>query len=335
MGAVPEVLLQRAIIQGFRAIRKDSRLLDDLFVNLSQKQTEAIKAFVLETPIDFAINFPRKEPTLPSLNLVLKSETESQAFLGDVLGDRTNLMIPDPELSYDTLGGHAASVSGLSGLPVKVAGPLNVASQTSSNSITFTPDSNITELVKNLLANPTGCLKLYITDGAGEGEVYDIARLREDGLDIIGTFDPQLDDTSVVDIRKPDDPELAVGEPSRVYAFDGSFLSKGVYYDANYNLHVLTAKQDQVIFLYAVVKALLLSQREFLESQGLINLQIGGSDFAPRSEFLPDEVFQRVMTIKFVSPFTFLQEQETFSQIQVNLRPDGSDEDIVIGPFTL
>lgn len=318
MSVIPEVVLQRAIIAGFRSIRKDSRLLDAIFRNLNQTQLQAVKDFVLKTPIDFSINFPRKEPTLPSLVLLLKSEQEGSVFLNDMMGDSSNFLTPDPELSYDTLGGNAGSTSGSSGLPVKVAGPLEVAAMPDSNTITLADDADITHLEKNLLAIPTGCLKLYIVGGSGAGDVYDIFDLDEDSITIIGSFDSTLDSTTVVDIRKADDLEAASGEPSRVYAHDGNYYRKGVNYQVQYNINILTGHQDETIYLYSTLKGLLLSQRTFLESQGIINLKISGTDFAPRTEFLPDEVFQRVMTLSFESPFSFVEELETFSNINVN-----------------
>jgi hypothetical protein len=333
VAVIPEVILQRAIIAGVRAMRQDSRILDAIFKHLNQDQLQAVKSFLLETSIDFSINYPRKEPTLPSLILLLRNESEGETWLGDVMGDRSDLYVPDPELSYDTLGGHGASTSDSSGLPVKVAGPLGVLSQSATGSIIFDDGDNIEALVDNLLDNPTGCLILYVVEGAGAGETYNILRLREDGLDIDGAFSPQLDNTSVVDIRKPDDPMLATGEPSRVYSSTGSYLRKGANFAVNYNLHVMAGQQDQVIYLYAAMKALLLSQRAFLESQGVINLKIGGSDFAPRSEFIPDEVFQRMMTLQFTTPFSFLEEQEVFSQIQINYSVYG--DTIVEFPITL
>lgn len=333
MSVLPEVILHRAVIAGFRAMRQDSRVLDGIFRHLNQTQLEAVKKFILETPIEFNINFPREDLKVPSLTLILKNEGESEAFIGDIMGDKTDLYVPDPELQISTLGGNAASTTDSSGLPVKVAGPLNVSQQTDANSLLFDEGEDITEIVENLLENPPGCLKLYVVEGAGAGQVYTVLRLRPDGVDIEGAFDPQLDDTSVVDIREFDDPELAVGEPSRVYAQDGSYLRKGVQYNVNYALHVLAGQQEQVIYLYATIKALLLSQRVFLESQGIKNLQIGGTDFAPRSEYLPDEVFQRVMNLSFVYPFSILEEQETFKNIQINYWVE--DDIIVKFPVTL
>ena len=330
---IPEIILQKALIKGFKDMREDPRILDTILRNLNQDQLQQAKNILLNTSIDFSINFPRKEPTLPLLALILKGEAEAQAFLGDVMGNRTQLSVPMPELSHDTLLGHGASVSGSSGLPVKVAGPLSVASQTGSNSILFTEDVDIEHLSNNLLDFPTGCLKLYVVDGSGVGGVYDIFSLGPETLKIIGAFDPALDSTSVVDIRKPRDPELADGEPSRVYSHDGSYLRKGVNYEVNYNLHILSGKQEELLYLYAVVKAILLKQRAYIEAQGIINLKIGGSDFAPRTEFLPDEVFQRMMTLQFIAPFDFLEDQETYKSIELNYWVE--DDIIVKWPITL
>lgn len=329
---IPEIILQRALIRGFKEMREDPRILDTILRNLHQDQLEAAKNTLLNNPVDFSINFPRKEPTLPSLVLILKGEGEAQTFLGDVMGDKTLMSVPMPELSNDTLLGHGGSVSGSSGLPVKVAGPLEVLSQ-SGNGILLDEGEDITHLSKNLLAFPAGCLKLYVVDGAGAGGVYDILSIGPETIKIIGAFDPELDSTSVVDIRKPEDPELAVGEPSRVYSHDGSYLRKGVNYEVNYNLHILSGHQDELLYLYAAVKAMLLKQRAFIESQGIMNLKMGGTDFAPRSEFLPDEVFQRMMTLQFIVPFDILEEQDTYSSIEINYWVE--DSVIVKYPITL
>lgn len=283
-----------------------------------------MKQYILETSLDFSVNYPRKDLRVPSLVLVLKNESESQTFLGDIMGDGSANFVPDQEFTIDTLGGHGASTSTSSGLPRKLAGPLDVDRQDGSSTIFFQDSAE--DIVAELLENPIGCLKLYVVSGSGAGYTYDVARIREDALDIVGTFEVNLDETSVIDLRVPEDPELAVGEPSRVYTPAPSLLKKGVNYEVTYQLHVIAGQQDHVIYLYSVVKALLLSQRSFLESQGVQAMRIGGSDFAPRSEYLPDEIFQRAMTLTFTYPFSFLEEQDTFDQIQVNLLPEPAED---------
>ncbi len=338
MSVIPEVILQRTIINGFRQVRKDPRLLDSIFKNLHQDQLAALKNFILNNSVDFSINYPKKDMRVPALVLLLKNESESETFLGDVLGDEANPFVPDPEMTVDTLGGHAASATGSSGLPMKLAGPLAVDRQatnpdTGEDRLYFTDDA--TDLVESLLENPVGNIKVHVVSGAGAGRVYDVVRISTESLDIVGTFDPQLDSTSIVDLRVPRDPELATGEPSRVYSHSEHLLRKGVNFDVSYQIHVLAAQQEEVIYLYSTLKALLLSQRVFLESQGVQALKISGSDFAPRTEFLPTEVFQRMMTIQFVYPFTFFEEQEVFTQFRVDILPEPGDRVLIGTTVTL
>jgi len=318
MAVIPETILQRTIIQGFRALRKDSRMLDVIFANMHQDQLAAIKQFILETSIDFSINYPRKDLRVPAIVLILKNETESQGFLGDSMGDGSSPFVPGPEFELSLLGGTAASTSNRRGLPRKIAGPLLVQEQQGPFTIAFQEDQ--LTLVQEIQSDPSiGSLQLYVVDGAGKGQVYNVLRIRNDSLDIDGSFEINLDSTSVIDLRIPKDPEMADGEPSKVYDPTINLIRRGALYEVSYHLHVLCGQQDQVIYLYSILKALLLSQRVYLESQGIQVMKIGGSDFAPRSEYLPDEIFQRQMTLTFTYPFDFIDEQETFNHLQLQL----------------
>lgn len=313
MAVLPEVILQRAIIQGLRQVREDPRILDAIFRNLHQDQLVEVKNYILNNTINFSINFPRQEVRLPSIVMVLKNESEAETFLGDVMG-----LGPDQDISYDTLSGHGASVSGSSGLPSKIAGPLEIASQASPSRVLFSADAS--DIVSDLLKDPVPSMKAYVVLGTGAGKVYDVIAISPIGLDIEGTFEPQLDNTSVIDLRVAFDPELADGEPSRVYGANSSnLLRKGVNYDTVYQVHVIAKQQEHVLYLYSVLKALFLMQRKYLEGQGIMALKISGSDFAPRTEFLPTEVFQRMMTLQFTYPFSFIEELETFEKFNVGL----------------
>jgi hypothetical protein len=331
MSVIPEVTLQRAIVNGYRALRKDPRLLDALFRNLSQEQLSSVKQFILDSSVQFSINYPREDLKVPSLVLILKNETESTPFLGD---EMTTLVTPDPDITYDTLGGHGASISDSKGLTRKLAGPLEVESSDDST-LTFAEDA--TTIVESLIEDPVGCALLYVVGGTGAGQVHTVLRMRSDALDIVEIFDPHLDSTSLVDIRVIDDSEMALGEPSRVYDADNriNLRRRGAQYETTYHLHVIAGHQDEVIFLYSVIKALLLSQRVLLESQGIIALRISGSDFAPRTEYLPSEVFQRMMVLTFTYPFDFIEELNLPDQLVINVSPTdpqtGESGETVIG----
>lgn len=318
-----EVILQRAIIAGVRAARKDPRIVDALFTNLTQEQLNGVRTFLLETPIDFSVNYPKQnELKVPALVLLLKSENESDPFLGDHMGTSPHYDVPDTELSEYLIGGQAATVSDSSGLGRVRLGSLTVESSTEST-VTFTADmeDTITEFLLDGGAKHN--LNLHVTAGTGAGQVYRVTRMSTISLDIDGTFDTLLDNTSIVALRDADTSELPLGEPSAVYDVSATNLERlGAIYEAQYYLEVIAGHQDEVIYLYSFVKAILFSQRKTLESQGLMALQISGTDFAPRSEYGPSDVFQRAMTLKFKYPFSVIGEIEVFKNFQVNLDVD-------------
>lgn len=320
MSIIPEVILQRAIMNGFVAIRKDPRIINVLFKNLPLGQQEAIKKYVLEKVIDFSINYPKTEPKIPSIILLMKSENESQEFLNDLMGAPPNYDMPDQDVEYDTLGGSGASVSNAGGLPDLVLGNLHILAMSPDRTwISFTePDQEVINEVFSVKPN-WPAMNLHVVQGAGAGKTYGISRITSSRLDITSTFELDLDSTSVVDIRLTTAPEAAYGSPVRLYESSISQLRIGANYDAQYQLDILAGNQEEVIYLYTVLKAVLFAQRSFLEAQGVMNLRVSGSDLAPRSELLPDETFMRTMTLQFSYPFNFITEQEAAQRIQLVL----------------
>ncbi len=313
---IPEILLQRVIVNGYRQLRKDPRLLDSIYRNLTQKQLAAVKAFILDVSPYFSINYPRADLKVPALVLILKNESENVPFIGDSMA--TVDVVP-AELTHDTLGGHGGSVTGLKGLPKKLLGPLEVVDSV-DGTVAFADEAALAELVEN----PVGNILAYVVSGTGVGQVHPIVRIRSDALDIVGTFELDLDSTSRIDIRPVDDSEMPLGEPSRVYDAGNrrNLRCRGAEYEVTYHLHVIAGGQDEVVFLYSAIKALLLSQRPLLESQGIIALRISGSDFAPRTEYLPSEVFQRMMVLTFTYPFSFIEELDLPDKLILNVVPD-------------
>lgn len=315
MAVIPEILLQRVIVNGYRALRQDPRLLDSLFKNMTQVQQQAIKKFILEVPVSFSVNYPRNDPKVPALVLVLKNESENVPFLGDSMYS----VEPPQEHLIDTLDGHAGSVSETSGLTLRVAEDLEVV-DSDDQTVEFADSVDLIDL----LEDPPGCLIATVISGTGKGQVHQVARIRRDGLDIVGTFDPYLDSTSRIDLRRMKDFDApTLGEPSRV--FDASntrnLRVRGAEYEVTYHLHVIASGQEEVIYLYSVIKALLISQRANLEGQGIIALRISGSDFAPKTEYLPSDVFQRMMVLTFTYPFSFVEELDLPSKLVLNFTP--------------
>jgi hypothetical protein len=332
MSVMPEAVLQHALADGFRKVRQDPRILDTLFKQLNQEQLAEVKAF-LDKKIDFSVNFPRKTTLkVPALVLLLRSETEAEAFMGNVMGQSGGFEVPDTDLSYDLAGAgqQGASVSGSEGLPRLVCGPFSVFDVEGDSRLLVIDDDEdeLTEFILTFETAPTlGSYNLHVISGPGVGQVKPICRLGSDFIDIDGIFDVQLTSESVVVIRHADNPGASIGEPSRVYlSSDPSLIRKGVNYDAQYQLSVLAGHQDEVLYLGALVKSILLSQTPFLEGQGIMALKISASDFTPKNEYLPSEVFQRAMTLRFTYPFSFIETLDTFRSIDMNITPEAAGE---------
>lgn len=320
---IPEEALRRIIVDGFRQIRKDPRVVEVIFRHLPQDQVSAIKKFILESPIDFSINYPRADVKVPSLALVLKNESEAQTFLSNIMSVSPGFDTPDQELVYDTLGGHGASVSGLSGLPKKIIGPLAVDFAT-NGSLTFA-DSALDEWEEKfnefIEARTLPSMKLYVVKGAGVGQVYDIRSISNSGLDIEGTFEVNLDSSTLVDIREADNPTATDSEPSRSFSPDDVAFRVGAQYGVAYYLHIMARNPEETIYLFQFLKALFLVNTKELESQGIINLKISGTDLAPRSDYLPNDVFTRIMNLEFTYPFYTIVSPETVKTLSVTLTP--------------
>ena len=333
MAVLPEIVIQRALTDGIRFLREDPRVLDVLFKRLSQVQRDELKKFIEKQPIDFSVNFPRKQALkLPGLVLTLKTEDEAQTFLGNHMGTATNENIPSADISHDDLlggGQHAGTIAPSSGRAKILQGPLNVAATETGNGgddtrITFDADSTVEllEFVQSINQSNPGSMDLHVVQGPGAGEVKGMIKITGDSIDIEESFEVQLTDQSVVVVREASACDT-IGEPSGIYASSAkNLVQKGVNYNVQYQLAVIAGQQDEVLYLYAVTKAVLLSKTSFLEGQGLQAMQISGTDFAPRPEYLPTEAFQRTMILKFVSPFAFLEEIESASAIDLNLTPE-------------
>lgn len=327
MSIIPEVIIHNVIVKGLREIRKDPRILDVLFSSLDQSTLQSLKDTILKKSINFTVNYPRGELKLPTIALLMKTEKEAQTFLGDIMGAPPHYGMPDQEHTIDTLGGHGSSTTDMQGLPVKVVGglvPQRLEKDATNNTTTvFWIESQqefVQEVLSQFAAYPS--MRAYISSGTGAGQIHNILRIDNNSLDIEGVFDPQLDSSSVIDVRLMEDTGLAIGEPSRVYsAGSTNLLRRGANFQVQYQLSVIAGHQDEVLYLYTVLKGLLFSQKRFMEQQGMLALSISGSDFAPRTEFLPTEVFQRMMILDFTYPFSFMEEQDSYSKVQISLTP--------------
>ncbi len=246
------------------------------------------------------------------------------------MGSSPDNGLPD-EFSHDVLGTEtsAGSTSTLKGLGKAVTPALEVESATSTKVFIGTNSLEaLSAFTASLSDYNSNNYIVYVVSGPGEGQSKQILRITSTFIDIEGSFSISLTNQSVIVIRDGSTVSSFedVGEPSRMFSTNSITTRMGVNYDAQYQLEVLASNQEQVLFLYAVIKTILISQTYFLESQGIQSLKLSGSDFSPKSEYLPTDVFCRAMTLNFVYAFSFVEEFANPSRIDVIILPNDEFE---------
>jgi len=328
MSIVPEFILHTTISRGIKTLRRDSRLLDQLFRNLDQQSSQEMRKFIKTSSIDLNINYPRSSLKVPAVVILLKSESESQAFLGDSMGSGYGSTIDgfdyDGDLEALEIMGGAASTSTMSGQGAIEFGPATALGGTNNTiRVPIGTPFNIDGYENS---------RIHLVAGTGRGQIRDISTNNETTLMTVTAWDTNPDDSTVFEIRSID-PTCGVageliGEPSSLYdTRSGRMIErKGSLYALNYQIQVIGPNPELTIYLSIIIKSILTLGRQFLESQGLLNLQIGASDFVPRSEHEPDLAYMRALNLSFVSPFDVFEEMgglATSLQIGLETCPKG------------
>lgn len=323
MSIIPEIVIQRTIINGLKLIKTNPKVIDNLFINLDQTNLSRARDFLINNTISFAINYQKQEALkVPALVLTLQRESESEVFLGNMLGTSISYKYPDQEIVVDTLGGHAASISTTSNLPAKLADKVPVLSG-NGRSIEISLDY-VDDLKEAYKVFRHSYVNVHVVGGTGAGQVRRVSsmNLRAGILKISEALDTPLDATSLIDLRAVTNPLASSGEPTRLYTEnEGHFEKTGRNFDVTYNLTIAGSSQYEVLYLYAILKAILLAQVPYLEKEGLQDISISGSEFAPRGDYLPDVVYTRSLNITFKYTFGFISELGTIKNINLAIIP--------------
>lgn len=311
MSLLPEFIFRAVLVRGIRTIRQDAKLLDQLFRNVDKESASEMRRFFREQAVYLDINYPRETLKLPAIVILLRAESEAQAYLGDSMGYGS---LPD-EMSYDALDeegvlGTAASVSTLSGEGPIVYGPFTALSGTAN---TLRIGENAWPIDQYRVGSHT----VHIVGGKGIGQQRGIIANGRDVLMVKPTWSSIPDDTSVFIIRGA--ASEVIGEPRALYQRENEQQVErlGSLYGLNYQLQVIGPNPEFTIYLAAVVKSILTLARQFLESQGIINFKLSATDFVPRAEYQPEYSYMRALNIEFQYPFDVFAELEAVTSIRV------------------
>lgn len=119
-----------------------------------------------------------------------------------------------------------------------------------------------------------------------------------------------------------------IGEPPRLYHEDDLLEQIGAGYTALYSIVVRSTNYYVTAFTYYLMKAILTRNRPLLDSNGLLNMVIGGSDISSDVDLIPDHVFTRSLDLRFVHFFDFYIKAPVISSIEVtNIELENPDSD--------
>jgi hypothetical protein len=311
ISAIPERLIQQALVSGLKAIKTNPKVLAAIFQNLTEPEFRRVGEFLTKTPINISINYPRQELKVPALCIMLKGEKESDPFMGDMMGSLSGF---SPEAAMHYLDPSPVP-HGLGGPYTKIGGPYTVTSiEGSSIEVSMEDFDEIFGTIQSVQE-----LKLYGIAGPGKGKVYNVKEIEQGYIELQEA--PKfvlLKEGSVFDLRAGS-ASLQVGEPQKVYKEETSVTRFGAMYDTTYTIDVMAASAEEVSYLYYLVKAIVYFTRESLESQGLVNITLTGEDMLYRAEFAADEVFHRVLKLSFKNIFSILIEDDILREFKVEL----------------
>jgi hypothetical protein len=302
MSLLPDFIFRAVIVRGMRTIRQDNRFLDQLFRNLDQQSAAEMREFFQKNKVYVDINYPREALKLPAIIILLKSENENQAWLGDSkgVGDPPEVLSYDGDIADEVLGG-TASLSSLSGQGVLEFGPFQALSGTNNTLRIASKEWDAQQYAGRDLT-------VHLVAGTGAGQQRSVQTNADNTLMVSPNWSTPPDETTVFEIRKP--ASEVIGEPRAIYDRRTNPVVErlGSMYGLNYQIQIIGPNPELTIYLHAIIKSIFTVSRTFLEGQGIINMRMGATDFLPRTEYQPDFAYMRALNVDFLYPFDVFSE---------------------------
>jgi hypothetical protein len=323
MSILPEYILQQVLVRGIRAFREDDSLVRMLFRNLHQDDVDGFCEFLRDHTIDISLNFPAEPITVPSVIVALKSESESQGFLGELLQPpqsvkNTGHPFPMEEIESPAtvLGGGSVENVGLTsefiGTPIRATG-------STINTLNFAliPPFNVSDPFE------FDNLQIVIMEGLGAGQTRDVLSVTPNGASqsvTVRVSDWLIlpDSTSIFSFKTSNEPGVT-GEPSKLFTASTPVERTGSQYRVSYQLLISGPNSEITLFLYALVKAIVIIQRDYLLQNGFLNVKMSGTDFVTKPEYLPTLAYSRALILEFEHSFDVYMELEPLTRIRLQI----------------
>lgn len=288
MSMMPEYILQQLVIKGVNAFRADNRLIAFLFRNANRSFVEQAIEFVQKHPINVSIGWSQTAVIYPHVAIVLKGSTEKQGFLGNLVTESEDYTTAPSIFTYDD-----TSVGTLRQTKTILYGPYE-ASGGGTNYIVV--DDVFTD--KRYIG-----YSVEVIGGTGKSRVSTITDMGQDTLYLETTYSSAFDETTVYQISDISTAEL-IGEPMRIFSGDDIVETYGYEEHLVYDLNICCSNPEQKLVLTALVRALVLSNYDSFERNGLRNITMAVADLASIPENYPDITYGRQLTLEFDTMFT-------------------------------
>jgi len=324
MSIIPEYILQQVLVRGLRAFREDSTLVAMLFRNLHQDDVAGIQEFLRDHSVDIALNYPAAPISVPSIVITLKNESESQGFLGDLMQPPRSIQATGHPFPMDDLddpatilgGGSVSDVdltSGFINTPIRATGA-------TGNTISFALQApfNISDPFE------FDNIQLVILEGQGAGQTRDVLNItpnsasRTVSVRVSTAWTVLPNSTSVLSFRTRDEVG-STGEPSKLFNSQSNIERTGAQYKVSYQLLITGPNPEMALFLYAIVKAIMLININYLLKSGFMNLRLSGTDFVSKPEYLPDLAYSRALIMEFDHSFDVYMEVDAIKKIRLDI----------------
>lgn len=336
MSLLPEFVLQQILVKGFKAFKDNENLVRMLFRHAEMRDVEDVAKFLRNNVIDICINYPDKDLVVPSIIILMGSETESDPVLGELQqgaeGFREEAPFPKETLLGDqtVLGGGSISSVGGPSTQGRLLLPPTTAVSAASTTI-YAPVGTI------VLIDPYEENEIYVEtiEGTGAGQRRLVSSITPPlsgtpvEIDISSAWDTIPDNTTVFKliggrIQQP------TGEPPKLFAPGDNVERLGQIYEARYRLDIVAKPVELTIYLYSIIKAIFTINKQLILNQGLLSFSMGGTDIGPVPEYYPQLAYRRSMNITFKYAFDVITElsHEVATQLQVSLSvhdPDVGD----------
>jgi hypothetical protein len=273
---------------------------------------------------------------VPAIVISLKNESESQAFLGELIQSASNVNSTGTPFRKEELTSPATKLGGGSETTTGIetfalVDPIQATDgDTSEVRIALEAPFNISDPFEFQADQE---LLVVIREGTGAGQKRVVSAITpnlatdEAIITVTSNWGTVPDSSSVIEFQLVLD-QGVTGEPSKLFGPSEHIERLGAQYQASYQILIVGPNQELTIFLYALVKAIFVINREYLYRHGFIEPKIGGTDFVAKPEYLPELAYQRALILEFQHAFDVYLSAEVVGEIRMEMSvydPDVGD----------